>query len=306
MADRQVLLLGSEGFIGGAMKRVLTRAEHVRALTHADVDLADFRMVEEVLREIRPTTVINAAGRVAGIQGNVDYPADLMLDNTEISISVMRACHQQAIPHLIQFASACVYPLNEVSASRPEEIGMGQIEQTSVSYAMAKIHAIEMIRAYRRQYAHDWRTFIPSNLYGPGDWKHGPSGHVAAMLMEKFIVAKRDDKPTVEVWGDGKSKRSFLHVDDLASAVDFSLQAAHGDNDVVNVSGDQEISIGDLAVLISRIVGFEGAIVFNERMPNGARRKLLDDSHLRGLGWSPSIDLNQGLTNYFREFSKRI
>ncbi len=219
--NRRILLLGSEGFIGGAMKRVLEPLEDLRALTRADVDLTDYKMVAEILEEFKPRTVINAGGRVAGIQGNIDFPADLMLDNTEISISVLRACHERSIPMVIQFASACVYPLNDLHASKPDEIGTGKIEQTSASYAMAKIHAIEMVRAYRKQYQHDWYTFIPSNLYGPGDWNHGSGGHVAAMLMEKFITAKRDHKSSVEVWGDGHSKRNFLHVDDLADAVKF-------------------------------------------------------------------------------------
>lgn len=304
--SKGILLLGSEGFIGGAMKRMLNPMEEFHALTRADVDLADHRMVLEVLKEFKPRIVINAAGRVAGIQGNIDFPADLMLDNTEVSISVLRACHEVSIPIVIQFASACVYPLDEVRASRPEDIGTGKIEQTSASYATAKIHAIEMVRAFRRQYGHNWCTFIPTNLYGPGDWNHGSGGHVAAMLMEKFIVAKREQRSSVEVWGDGLSNRTFLHVDDLADAVNFYLQTAHWEDDAVNVSGDQEISIGDLANMICRIVGFEGSIVFNELMPNGARRKLLDDSYLRGLGWRPSIELNEGLISYFKEYSERI
>lgn len=257
------------------------------------------------MRNIAPSIVINAAGGVAGIQGNIDNPVDLLMSNTEVTTSVLRASHAVGVPRYLQYASACVYPLNESTPSRPEDLGTGLIEQTSLSYATAKILAIEAVRAYRNQYKYDWVTIIPTNLYGPGDWDHGSGGHVISMLIEKFVSAKDKGSDAVTVWGDGKSKRSFLHVDDLANATEFLLKRTRGDQAVINVSGDQEITIGDLALLIRDVTGYEGEVIFDSSKPNGARRKQLDDSYLRGKGWQPNVTLEVGLKDYLQHYLAR-
>lgn len=287
------------------MKRGLDPSFSLVTLRRKDLDFRDTENLTHRMRDIAPSIVINAAGGVAGIQGNIDNPVDLLMSNTEVTTSILRASHEAEVPRYIQYASACVYPLNESTLSRPVDLGTGPIEPTSLSYATAKILAIEAVRAYRTQHTYDWSTIIPTNLYGPGDWDHGSGGHVISMLMEKFVSAKDKGSDAVTVWGDGKSKRSFLHIDDLASATEFRLKQPPDNEAVINVSGDQEITIGDLALLIRDVTGFEGEVTFDSTKPNGARRKQLDDSYLRGKGWQPSVSLEMGLRDYLQHYLAR-
>lgn len=303
--SKPILLLASGGFVGSAVKKIFDPSTPLVTLNRKDLDFRDTQQLTKLMREIDPGVVINAAGQVAGIQGNIDNPVGLIMSNTEVTTSVLRASHEAEVPKLLQFASACIYPLNESTPSRPEDIGTGPIERTSLSYATAKIFAIEAVRAYRNQYGHDWLTIIPTNLYGPGDWDHGSGGHVISMLMAKFVDANDQGSSSVTIWGDGTSRRSFLHIDDLAGAVAFFLRQSPGDQDVVNLSGDREVTINDLALLICRITGFKGEIVFDTTKPNGARRKLLDDSYLRGEGWQPKIVLEEGLVGYLDAYLAR-
>lgn len=304
--NQKVLLLSPHGFIGSAIEKNW-RSTNMQLITLSRNEL-DFRNSTELtslLRDIDPSIVINAAGRVAGIQGNIENPADLLMVNVEVSASVLRACHDANIPRLIQFASACVYPVNEFGPSKPDEIGGGHIEETSLGYASAKILAIEAVRAIRKQYGRDWLTIIPTNLYGTGDWDHGTGGHVISMLIEKFVNAKNLGSSTVTVWGDGKSKRNFLHVDDLSSAVEFIISSSRIDQPIVNLSGDLELDIKELAMLIRKITGFGGEILLDTSKPNGARRKQLDDSYLRDMGWTPNTRLEDGITQYLKDYLKR-
>ena len=304
--NQKVLLLSPHGFIGSAIERNwrLTNMPLI-TLSRNDLDFRNSSDLTSLLREINPSIVINAAGRVAGIQGNIDNPADLLMLNVEVSTSVLRACHEANIPRLIQFASACVYPVNEFGPSKTCEIGGGHIEDTSLGYASAKILAIEAVRAIRKQYGRDWLTLIPTNLYGTGDWGHGTSGHVISMLLEKFVNAKKLGSSSVTVWGDGKSKRNFLHVDDLSSAVEFIVSSSQIDQPIVNLSGDLEIEVTELAFLIREITGFGGEILFDTSKPNGARRKQLDDSYLRNMGWMPNTQLKEGITQYLKDYLER-
>jgi GDP-L-fucose synthase len=299
------LLLAPDGFIGSAVNENWDSTFDLVTLNRKDIDFCNTKDLVNRISQIGPSVVINASGRVAGIQGNLDNPVELLVENTEVSMSILRACHESNVSRLIQFASACVYPLNEITPSKPEEIGTGQIEPTSLSYATAKILALEAVRAYRTQYQHDWITIIPTNLYGPGDWSHGSGGHVIAMLIEKFIHAKNIGDDEVSVWGDGKSKRNFLHVKDLAGAVQFILNNSLNDQPVVNLSGNQEIDIRELAFLIRDIVGYSGEVLFDPTKPNGARRKQLDDSYLRNKGWAPKMNLEAGLEDYLRHYLAR-
>lgn len=305
MKRHSTLLLAPDGFIGSAVNKNWESTSDLVTLNRKDIDFCNTKDLANHISQIGPSLVINASGRVAGIQGNLDNPVELLVENTEVSMSILRACHMSNVSRLIQFASACVYPLNEITPSKPEEIGTGQIEPTSLSYATAKILALEAVRAYRSQYHHDWMTIIPTNLYGPGDWSHGSGGHVIAMLIEKFIHAKNTGNDKVFVWGDGKSKRNFLHVKDLTRAIQFISNNSLSDQAIVNLSGDQEIEIRELALLIGNIVGYSGEIIFDTTKPNGARRKQLDDSYLRSKGWAPKINLEAGLEDYLRHYLAR-
>jgi len=300
------VLLGSGGFIGSAIKRRLAGDIELFALTRSDFDLNDESALRRVLQEFNPEIVINAAGKVAGIQGNMDFPVELMTLNVSVSTAVMRVCHQLNVPKLIQFASACVYPIDEVHSSKPSDIGSGKIEITSASYANAKLFAIELASAYRKQYGHNWITVIPTNLYGLGDWDHGSSGHVVSMLIKKFILATKAQNAEVEIWGDGESLRNFLHIEDLAGAVQFIVKQEIEHTNVINISGDQEVSIRQLALLIQELSGFNGKLIFDQSKPNGARRKNLDDKFIRELGWKPEVDLRTGLQGYIHAYNSTL
>lgn len=301
-----VVLLGANGFVGSALSRELQDSFDVVPQTRRDFDVCDQKLLSQFLEKHEAKIVINATGKVAGIRGNIENPASLLISNINSSIAIMNVCHNLKIRNLIQFASACVYPLNEKTSARPEDLNKGEVEPTSRSYAMAKLLVIEATRAFNEEHNYNWKVIIPSNLYGPGDWETDSGGHVMSMLMARFIVARRCADNKVEVWGDGKSRRSFLHISDLASAVNFLLTSGSFVEDVINVSGDFEHEISDIAALIKKITDFSGDIFYDLTKPNGARRKKLDDSYLRGFGWSPKISLAQGLLEYKNLFERVI
>ena len=300
---KRVIVLGSQGLIGAAVSSKLINDFEVVELNRSSLDFRETNKLVDILANLAPFAVINTAGRVAGIQGNIDSPADLILENTEVSSSIMRACHMQNIKNYIQYASACVYPLNSSEDSRVEDLGTGKIESTSQSYATAKIFAIECARAFRIQFGYNWTTLIPSNVYGPRDQESGLNGHVISMLVQKFMDATLHGRSEVQIWGDGMSTRNFLHVDDLASATSFLLKLDHQSEAVINLNGPAEISILALAEMIRNFTGFKGDLVWDESKPNGARKKNLDDSYLKSRGWNPKISLSHGLHDYVNQFN---
>ena len=300
-SEPRILVFGADGFIGTAISKEFAIFDSYLGLTRKDLDVQDYSKVKKSIIDFEPTIVINATGKVAGIQGNIDSPVNLMRDNSENILSITKACHEMKIVKMIQFASACIYPLNEFSASKPKDLGTGVIEQTSKAYATSKIFGIELFDSYRKQFGYQWSTIIPTNLYGIGDWNTGTNGHVIAMLTKKFIEAKLRKLPQVEVWGDGKSLRSFLNITDLAAAAKFFVSQDMFSYPIVNLNGEKEISIYGLANLIKNATKFSGEIIFDASKPNGARRKSLNDDSIRNLGWTPKISLSQGITEYVKE-----
>ena len=297
----RILIFGADGFIGAAISKEFSIFDSCLGLTRRDLDVRDYSEVKKSITDFEPTIVINATGKVAGIQGNIDSPVNLMRDNSENILSITKACHELKILKLIQFASACIYPLNELSASKPEDLGTGVIEQTSKAYAISKIFGVELFDSYRKQFGHQWSTIIPTNLYGVGDWNTGKDGHVIAMLTRKFIEAKLKKLPQVDVWGDGKSLRSFLNITDLAAATKFFVSRDMFSCPITNLNGEKEVSIYDLAHLIKNATEYSGEIIFDISKPNGARRKSINDDAIRKLGWEPKISLSQGITKYVKE-----
>lgn len=297
----RVLLFGADGFIGSAISKKFSISDSYLGLTRRDLDVRDYSEVKKSISDFKPTIVINATGKVAGIQGNIDAPVNLMRDNSENLLSITRACHDLKILKMIQFASACIYPLNELRASKPEDLGTGVIEQTSKAYATSKIFGVELFDSYRKQFGYQWSTIIPTNLYGAGDWNTGIGGHVIAMLTKKFIEAKQNRLPQVEVWGDGKSIRSFLNINDLAAATKFFVNHNMFSCPITNLNGEKEVSIYDLANLIKKIVEYTGEIIFDASKPSGAKRKSLNDDVITKLGWKPKVSLMQGITEYVKK-----
>jgi GDP-L-fucose synthase len=294
----RILLLGSEGFVGKSIDEKFKNEPNFFAMSRKDVDVLRYDLLLRKLKEIQPKIVINAIGKVGGIQRNINEPADLMLINAMTNISIVNACHELKIDRLFQFASACIYPINNDRGSLESDLGSGSIEETSKGYSQAKIFGLELYESFNKQYGYHWATLIPTNLYGIGDWHTDGGGHVIAMLTNKFLQAKLQQIDFVDVWGDGTPLRNFLNVKDLASAVKYIINREINAHSILNISGDEELSILDLAMRISKQVGFKGEIKFDSSKPNGAPRKLLDDSCMRNLGWKPSINLDEGLEEY--------
>jgi GDP-L-fucose synthase len=292
------LLLGAEGFIGKSISERLDSLPNFISLGKKDLDVLHVDQLLSKISEIKPTIVINAIGSVGGIQRNINEPADLMMINAMTNMSIVNACHKLEIDKLFQFASACIYPINNDKGSLESDLGSGRIEETSRGYAQAKIFGLELYEAFNKQYGYKWLTFIPTNLYGLGDWHTDSGGHVIAMLTQKFLEAKSKKQDFVEVWGDGKTLRNFLNVKDLSAAVEHIINLNYDVQSILNVSGEEEIYILDLAERISKHVGYAGEIRLNKSKPGGAPRKLLDDSYLRSLGWKPLINLDDGLSEY--------
>lgn len=302
----KIVLLGSDGFIGSSIERRLKNRSDFVGLNKNQLNVLNESNLLSILKELQPSLVINAVGKVGGIQKNIDSPAELMMVNVKTNLSIMNACHEMEIRNLIQFASACIYPLNEERGLKESDLGTGLIEQSSKGYAQAKIFGLESYEAFNSQHGYNWQTIIPTNLYGTGDWHTDSGGHVIAMLASKFLNAKNNRQKTVEIWGDGKSLRNFLNVDDLSAAVDFYINLQSPVASVINISGDKELSILELADIIKNIVGFEGEVVFDLSKPSGARRKLLDDSYFRSFGWKPRIKLEEGLRTYIKDLNSLI
>ena len=300
-SKERILLFGADGFIGNSISNELSKFSFYSGLTRNNLDVCEYSKVKQVILDFKPTIVINATGKVAGIQGNIDSPVSLMRDNSENILSITKACHELKIEKMIQFASACVYPLNEINSSMPKDLGTGIIEQTSKSYATSKIFGIELFNSYRKQFGYKWSTIIPTNLYGTGDWNTETNGHVIAMLVRKFIVAKQKKLSHVEVWGDGQSLRNFLNVTDLAEATTFFILNEMFDNEITNISGEKEVSVEELALIIKKAIEYKGELIFDKTKPNGARRKVLNDDPIRSLGWSPKVSLDRGITEYIKK-----
>jgi GDP-L-fucose synthase len=302
----KIVLFGGSGLIGSSLKRVLSPKEVVIAPSRSELDLNDHRDVSHYLNAIKPDAVINAAGAVAGIQGNINHPSRLILDNADISINIIKACLKTNVTTYLQFASACVYPIQEFRPSVVADIGTGPIEGTSRSYAYAKILAIEAVSAVRNEYGLNWTTLIPSNIYGPFDWKHGNDGHLLSMLTSRFLEAKQNGATEVEVWGDGLSKRNLLHVEDLAQAVICLLDSPGEWDAVYNICGDEECTVREISEIVKQKSKFDGKLTFDNTRPNGARRKILDDTRIRALGWKPTINLDEGIEKYVLDFMNSI
>ena len=295
-----ILLLGASGLIGSAIARFKNSGHNIQAPGRSSLNVEDLNALKDFLHVNRIDVLINAAGVAAGIQGNIQDPTNLMLTNSKIINVVMEASHELNIPKVLNFGSACIYPLASMNDSKTEDIGMGPIEITSEKYAYAKLYGIKLLESYRIQYGHNWSTVIPSNIYGPNDWTHGANGHVIAMLVDNFYNAIEKDLGEVLLWGTGQAKRTFLHVDDLAKAVWMLVESREEFDSVLNVSGEEEMTIKELAKVLARKIGFEGKIIFDSTKPEGVLRKRLNDSVIRGMGWQPQITMEMGIDKYLR------
>lgn len=312
--EAKVYVAGHRGLVGAAIVRRL-EAEGYRNLllrTHGEVDLREQGDVRRLFADEKPDYVFVAAARVGGIQANNTYPADFIRDNLLIELNLIEAAWRSGVQRLLFLGSSCIYPRLAPQPMLEEALLTGTLEPTNEPYAVAKIAGIKLCESYNRQFGTDFRSLMPTNLYGPGDNFDLQNSHVIPALLRKFHQAKQSGAPWVEVWGTGQPRREFLHVEDLADACLFvmklprSAYAAHTQPMLshLNVGAGEDISIGDLATLVAEVVGYRGEIRFDPTKPDGTPRKWLDSSRLRGLGWQPRIGLRQGLQDTYSWFDR--
>ncbi|MGQ0815540.1 MAG: GDP-L-fucose synthase family protein [Gemmatimonadota bacterium] len=301
-SDR-IYVAGHRGLVGSAILRALQASgyNNLIARSRAELDLTDQRAVYDFFERERPQYVFLAAAKVGGIVANDTYPADFMRENLQIQINVIDAAHRSGVARLLFPGSSCVYPKHAPQPMREEYLLTGELEPTNEPYAIAKIAGWKLCEAYRRQYGADFLTVMPTNLYGPGDNFDLETSHVLPALLRKFHEAKLRGDATVTVWGTGTPRREFMHVDDLADACVFLMNAQQPPA-LLNIGWGRDISIRELAEMIKEIVGFEGSIVFDRTRPDGTPRKLLDTSHIDTLGWSPRITLREGIAGTYAAF----
>jgi GDP-L-fucose synthase len=287
--------------VGSALVRRLRSAGYSSLLTaeRSEVDLTDRNTVETFFTRYRPEFVLLAAARVGGIHANNTYPGDFIRDNLAIQLNVIDAAHRHGTRKLLFLGSSCIYPRAAPQPMSEECLMTGPLEPTNEPYAVAKIAGISMCQAYRRQYRFDAIAAMPTNLYGPGDNFSLEDSHVLPALLRKFHEAHTAGTSEVVVWGTGRPRREFLHVDDLADACLF-LMRHYDDSRPINVGWGEDVSIADLAGMIAEVVGFKGALRFDTTRPDGTPRKLLDTSRLSELGWRPQIALRSGLEQTYR------
>lgn len=301
--DSRVYVAGHRGLAGSAILRRLRSAgyENLVTRTREELDLRDARAVEEFFESERPEYVFMAAARVGGILANDTYPVEFLQDNLQMQLDVIRAAHRCGVRKLLFLGSSCIYPRHAPQPMKEEHLLTGELEPTNEPYALAKISGIKLCQAYNRQYGTDYVSVMPTNLYGPGDNFDLETSHVLPALVRKFHEAKERDEESVTIWGTGEPRREFLHVDDLADACVYLMDNYSG-SEIVNIGVGEDISIRELAELVREVVGYEGGIVRDTSKPDGAPRKLLDVSRLRGLGWGASIPLRRGIEHTYEWF----
>ncbi len=307
--ERRILVAGHRGMVGSAIVRRLARDGCTRLATvgRAEVDLEDPSAVERCFALVQPELVFVAAARVGGIHANSTRPAEFIADNLAIELNLVRAAHRHGTARLLFLGSSCIYPRLAEQPMREEALLTGPLESSNEPYAIAKIAGIKLCESFNRQYGCDFRSVMPTNLYGPGD-NYDPLGsHVIPALLRRFHEARRDGAASVTIWGSGTPRREFLHVDDLADACWFVARLARADYERetapmrshLNVGCGEDLSIAELARLIARIVGFQGTLGFDPTKPDGTPRKLLEVSRLARLGWTAATPLEQGLADAY-------
>jgi GDP-L-fucose synthase len=311
LSDR-IYVAGHRGLVGSAILRRLQRAGYTTLLTrtHAELDLTDRAAVDRFFAAEQPEYVFVAAARVGGILANSAYPADFIRDNLAIALNVIDAAHRFGVGKLLFFGSSCIYPRLAPQPLKEEYLLTGPLEPTNEAYAVAKIAGIQLCRAYNRQYGTDFVSVMPTNLYGPDDNFDLQTSHVLPALIRKFHEAKVRNEPEVVVWGSGRPRREFLHVDDLADACLFvmervSVRQGIAGPDLLNVGVGEDLQIRELADLVRDVVGYRGAIVYDTSKPDGTPRKLLDVSRLRAMGWQARIPLREGIEGTYRWYQEK-
>ena len=303
MLRRSVYVAGHRGLVGSSVVRDLKRHGYTEIITrtHQELDLCDRDAVHRFLKSARPALVLVAAAKVGGIKANNDFPVEFLLENLQIQNNLLSGSFEHGVQKLLFLGSSCIYPKFAPQPIKETALFTGPLEPTNEPYAIAKIAGIRLCQAYARQYGANFVSAMPTNLYGPGDNFDPVRSHVIPALIQRMHQAKRSRSPEVVIWGTGTPRREFLHCDDLAQAVRFLFEK-YDSPEIINIGWGEDITIRELAMLIRKVVGFEGELLFDETKPDGTPQKLLDVGRLRSLGWEPKIPLEQGVEQTYRWF----
>ncbi|MCY4044648.1 MAG: GDP-L-fucose synthase [Cellvibrionales bacterium] len=310
--DKKIFIAGHRGMVGSAIERRLTFSGFTNLLTATrdELDLTNQQSVADWMAANKPDVVIIAAAKVGGIHANNTYPAQFIYENLMIESHLIHEAYVQGCEQLILLGSSCIYPKFAKQPMSESELLQGSLEPTNEPYAVAKIAGIKLCESYNRQYGCDFRSLMPTNLYGPHDNYHPDNSHVIPAMLQRFHEAKLGGDASVTVWGTGTPKREFLYVDDLAAACEHLMrtekdtlhQYVQPMQGHINVGTGQDVTIRELAETIKAVVGFEGELVFDTDKPDGTPRKLLDVSLIHSLGWQAETSLNQGLAKAYQWF----
>ena len=317
---QKIYVAGHRGMVGSAILRELKRRGYSNLIyrTRQELDLTDQTAVRHFFDTEKPDQIYLAAAKVGGIHANNTYPAEFIYENLMVQNNVIHQGFLSGVKKILFLGSSCIYPKLAPQPMREDALLTGKLEPTNEPYAIAKIAGIKLCESYNRQYglSHgvDYRSVMPTNLYGPGDNYHPENSHVIPGLIQRFHEAKISNAKNITIWGSGKPKREFLHVDDMASASIFIMNLSYKTyqsltNEMqshINVGCGSDIAISDLAQLISRIVGFSGEITFDFSKPDGPPRKLLNVERLKNLGWCSQINLEDGLVKTYQSFLKEM
>ena len=312
---KKIFLAGHNGMVGSAIHKLLKYRKNIKIITrsHSELDLCDQIAVKNFMEDEKPDEVIFAAAKVGGIHANNTYPGDFIYQNLQMQSNLIHYSHMENIEKLLFLGSSCIYPKYAKQPIKEDVLLTGSLEQTNEPYAIAKIAGIKLCESYNRQYGRDYRSVMPTNLYGPGDNYHKENSHVVPGLIRRFHEAKANDQETVIVWGTGNPRREFLYVDDMAEACLFihnidkkifekqtSKQLSH-----INIGTGIDLTIKELAQTIKQVVGYKGRIIFDTTKPDGTPRKLLNVDLIKKLGWKAQTKLIDGLTSSYHDYLLR-
>lgn len=300
ISGKRIWVAGHRGMVGAAIVRRLAAAGcEILTVGREEVDLTRQADVERWLDKARPEAIVMAAARVGGIHANSTLPADFLFINLMIGANVVNAAHKAGVKRLVNLGSSCMYPVGAPQPIAESSIGDGRPEPTNEAYAVAKLATASLAATYRKQYGDDYITVIPTNLYGPGDNFDPMMSHVAPAMMRRMIEARDNHAPKVEIWGTGKPRRELMFVDDAADAIAFVLER-YSAAEPINIGIGVDVSIRELAGLVAKTVGYPGELLFDTSKPDGAPRRLLDNSRLAALGWRARTPLADGLDAMYR------
>jgi GDP-L-fucose synthase len=314
--QKRIYIAGHRGLVGSAIVRALHRRGHTNIVTrtHAELELSEQMQVREFFASEKIDEVYLAAARVGGIHANNTYPAEFIYDNMMVQANVIQEAWRNGVQKLLFLGSSCIYPRMAEQPIREEYLMSGSLEPTNEPYAMAKIAGIKLCESYNRQYGTDYRSVMPTNLYGPGDNYHPENSHVIPALVRRFHEARINRAENVVIWGSGTPRREFLYVDDMAEAcvhvmnLDRSIYERHTRpmQSHINVGSGEDVAIRDLADLVRRVVGYEGRIDYDTSKPDGTPRKLLDVQKINDLGWKAGVSLEQGLKTTYAAYLRSL